>query len=55
MYEYWIETLIFIDLGLIAFIGKWIIGHIDNTRETITELKVEIAELRVRLDECNCD
>ena len=55
MYEYWIETLIAIDITLLAFIGKWAVGHIDATRDRITEIKVEIAELRVRLDECNCD
>ena len=55
MYEHWIETLILIDVSLIAFAGKWTIGTFNKHGEKLTKLQVEIAQLRVRLDECNCD
>ena len=55
MYEYAITTLIAIDLALIAFAGKWAINVFAHHAARINELEVAVAELRVRLDECNCD
>ena len=55
MYEHAITTLIAIDLALIAFAGKWAINVFAHHAARINELEVAAAELRVRLDECNCD
>jgi hypothetical protein len=55
MYEYAITSLIAIDLALIAFAGKWAISVFAHHAARINDLEVAVAELRVRLDECNCE